>query len=187
MSSELINRITIKKDGIYISTHSRNDTSPYTSIKVDFLTEAYKEKGQKELDKIIIDMCFNYCELRGNHKSILPYKVAIEKAINDNRFLEIRNEYRKLDEKGFYIVNRFDEYKNLTKEESKKMYIEIKPKIEKLRDLRNEYVANIVKKERENISSPKELKKYIEEYIGIYEEEHNNENTKEEEEDEEVI
>lgn len=182
MSSELINRISIKKDGVYISTHSRNDTSPYTSVKVNFLTEAYKEKGQEELDKKIIDMCFNYCELRGNHKSILPYKVAIEKAINDKEFLKIRNEYSKLDEKAFDIVGRFGEYKNLTKEESKNMFSEIKPKIDKLRDLRNEYVANIVKNEREKMNASKEINKFKEELIN-----ENVENFEEEDEYEENI
>ena len=28
MSTELINRITVKKDGVYVSSHSSNDTSP---------------------------------------------------------------------------------------------------------------------------------------------------------------
>ena len=81
MSSELINRISIKKDGVYVSTHSRNDSSPYTSVKIEFLTKAYKEKGLRGLDKEVVDMCFYNCELRGNHKSILPYKEAIGQVI----------------------------------------------------------------------------------------------------------
>ena len=28
MSTELINRITVKKDGVYISSHSSNDEAP---------------------------------------------------------------------------------------------------------------------------------------------------------------
>ena len=63
MSSELINRISIKKDGVYVSTHSRNDTSPYTSVKIEFLTKAYREKGQRGLDKEVVDMCFYNCDL----------------------------------------------------------------------------------------------------------------------------
>lgn len=31
MSYELINRITVKKDGVYISSHSNNDTAPFHS------------------------------------------------------------------------------------------------------------------------------------------------------------
>ena len=30
MSTELINRITVKKDGVYLSSHSSNDTEPFT-------------------------------------------------------------------------------------------------------------------------------------------------------------
>ena len=108
MSSELINRISVKKDGVYVSTHSRNDTSPYYSVKIGFLTKAYNEGGQKQLDKEIIDLCFYNCELRGTHKSILPYERAINKAVDDNEFIKIRREYEKLDNKAFSIANRFD-------------------------------------------------------------------------------
>lgn len=31
MSTELINRITVKKDGVYLSSHSSNDTAPFHS------------------------------------------------------------------------------------------------------------------------------------------------------------
>lgn len=156
MSVELINRITIKKDGVYVSTHSSNDTSPYYSSKIDFLTKAFNEKGQEGLDKEIIDMCFSNCSLRGNHKSIVVYSKAINKAINEKLFIDIRKEYDLLEEKAFAIANRFDQYKNLTKEESQRFYNEIKPKLDELRNKRNEYVANIVKEEREKILQIKE-------------------------------
>lgn len=165
MSSELINRISIKKDGVYVSTHSNNDTSPYHSIRVDFLSKAYEENGQRGLDKEIINMCFYNCELRGNHKSILPYKEAIEKAIYDEKFTKIRTEYRDLDDKAFSIANRFDEYKSLTKEEAEEKYNELKPELEKLRNKRNEYVVDIVEKERRRINGPKEIAKGIYEII----------------------
>lgn len=165
MSSELINRISIKKDGVYVSTHSNNDTSPYHSVRFDFLSKAYAENGQRGLDKAIVDICFYNCQLRGNHKSILPYKEAIEKAIYDEEFTKIRNEYDKLDDKAFDIANRFGEYKNLSKEESEKMYKELEPELKRLRNRRNEFVADIVKKERKKIIGPKELKDGIYEII----------------------
>ena len=127
-------------------------------------------------------MCFNFCELRGNHKSILPYKIAIEKAINDKKFLEIQNEYRKLDDEAFDIANRFGDYKKLTKEESIQMYNEIKPQLDNIRDKRNEYVANIVKNEREKMNASKEINKFKEELIN-----ENVENFEEEDEYEENI
>lgn len=150
MSTELINRITIKKDGVYISTHSSNDTSPFYSTKNDFLTDTYNEQGQEGLDKAIIDLCFYNCELKGNHKSIVPYKEAIEKAIYDKDFIEIRNEYDKLSNKAFDIANGFDEYKKLPKQQRDQLYEEIKSKVEGARNKRNEFVANIVKEIRES-------------------------------------
>lgn len=148
MSTELINRITIKKDGVYISTHSSNDTSPFYSTKNDFLTDTYNEQGQEGLDKAIIDLCFYNCELKGNHKSIVPYKEAIEKAIYDKNFIEIRNEYDELSNKAFNIANGFNEYQWLSKKQRDQLYDEIKPKVEEARNKRNEFVANIVKEIR---------------------------------------
>ena len=101
MGSELINRITIKKDGVYVSTHSSNDTSPFHSVKIDYLTSIYNTERQAGLDKAIIDLCFYNCQLRGNHKSIVIYKEAIEKAIYDKEFIEIRNEYDELSNQAF--------------------------------------------------------------------------------------
>ena len=168
MSSELINRISIKKDGVYISTHSSNDTAPYTSAKMDFLTKVYNENGQRGLDKEIIDMCFSYYQLRGSHKSVIPYSNAINEAINNKNFINIRKEYEELDSKAFSIANRFDEYKNLTEDESKKMYSELKPKLKKLRDERNEFVADLVERERRKIIGPKEIAEGIYEIIPVH-------------------
>lgn len=148
MSRELINRIVIKKDGVYISTHSSNDTSPFYSTKNDFLTDTYNKEGQEGLDKAIIDLCFYNCDLKGNHKSIIPYKVAIGMAIHEKEFIEIRNEYDELSDKAFDIANRFNEYKDLSKKQRDQLYNEIKPKVEETRNKRNEFVANIVKEIR---------------------------------------
>lgn len=149
MGIELINRITVKKDGVYISTHSSNDTSPFHSVKAEHLTNIYNKEGQEGLDKAIINMCFYNCELRGDHKSILPYKEAINRAIYDKTFIEIRNQYDELSDKAFAIANRFDEYKDLSETERKELYEELKPKVEIAKNKRNDFVANIAKEIRE--------------------------------------
>lgn len=148
MGSELINRITIKKDGVYVSTHSSNDTSPFHSVKVDYLTSIYNTEGQAGLDKAIIDLCFYNCQLRGNHKSIVIYKEAIEKAIYDKDFIEIRNEYDELSNQAFNIANGFNKYQYLSKEQRDELYNEIKPKVEIARNKRNKFVANFVEETR---------------------------------------
>ena len=53
MSTELINRITVKKDGVYLSSHSSNDTSPYHSWRCKGLSEIYGVEGQKGLARAI--------------------------------------------------------------------------------------------------------------------------------------
>lgn len=78
MSRELINRITIKKDGVYLSHKSSNDTAPFYSSKYTWLTDIYNREGQKGLDKEIIKILQEGNELRGNHKSIIPYKKIMQ-------------------------------------------------------------------------------------------------------------
>lgn len=74
MSRELINRITLKKDGVYLSHKSSNCDENYYSHKVNFLFDAYWRGGQKGLDIEIIKLLEAGNEVRGNHKSIIPYK-----------------------------------------------------------------------------------------------------------------
>ena len=78
MSRELINRITLKKDGVYLSHKSNNCDENYYSNKVEFLFDAYWRGGQKGLDIEIIKLLEAGNELRGNHKSIIPYKRVMQ-------------------------------------------------------------------------------------------------------------
>lgn len=89
MGFELINRITIKKDGVYVSTHSSNDTEPYHSVEVPLLTKAYNEKGQFGLDKAVMKLLYSQAELRGKHPSLDRYYYALNRA----RETDIINEY----------------------------------------------------------------------------------------------
>lgn len=73
MSTELINRITVKKDGVYISSHSSNDTAPFHSWRCKGLSEIYAAEGQKGLDREIVCMLYEYAQLRGSHKSLRLY------------------------------------------------------------------------------------------------------------------
>lgn len=173
MSVELINRITFKKDGIYISTRSNNASGPYYSVKSDYLTQVYITGGLKELDKAVISKYFDNCDFRGNNESIMPYKIAINEAMNNKKFIEIINECRKLESKVIDIANRLGEYKNLTKEESVALYNQFKPQAQKMKNKRNKFVIDIVSRERgltfKNIKKePKELKEGIYEIIPIH-------------------
>lgn len=74
MSWELVNRITVKKDGVYLSSKSSNCSEPYSTHKIDALSKIYEADGQLGLDREIIKMAHEYIKLRGNHKSIERYR-----------------------------------------------------------------------------------------------------------------
>ena len=76
MSRELINRITVKKDGVYLSTHSSNDSAPYYSHRNDRLSDIYAAEGRKGLDREVIRLLYEYAELRGRHKRLDRYRYA---------------------------------------------------------------------------------------------------------------
>lgn len=78
MGMELINRITIKKNAVYLSHKSINDSAPFYSSEQSKLTEIYQTKGRKELDKEIMKILTDYAQLRGNHKSIIPYQKVLD-------------------------------------------------------------------------------------------------------------
>ena len=90
MSVELINRITRKKDGrVVISSHSSNDTAPYHAWECKSLTKIFVASGEAALDKEIVRMCMEYCQLRGSHPSVVRYRNIIDSADASR----IRNEY----------------------------------------------------------------------------------------------
>lgn len=90
MSTELINRISIKKDGVYLSSHSSNDTAPFRSFRCKSLSEVYAAEGRLGLDREIIRMLHECAQLRGSHESLDRYRFAMES--EDGR--RIRGKYQ---------------------------------------------------------------------------------------------
>lgn len=78
MSTELINRITIKKDGVYLSSRSSNVTDSFRSHRIKELSETYKSEDQSGLDREMIRSLYEYAELRGSHKSLKRYHYATQ-------------------------------------------------------------------------------------------------------------
>lgn len=76
MGIEYINRITVKKDGVYISTKSNNDSCPYHSVRLEELSRIYAEEGKDAYEKELLRMIQSYCELRGSHKSLEKYRFS---------------------------------------------------------------------------------------------------------------
>lgn len=168
MSFELINRITIKKDGVYISTHSKNDSAPYYTVKSNYFTEKYLKGGQEELDKAIIDACFDFCELRGNHKSIMPYRFAIKVAMNSKRFEDLHYKCIELERKVIDISNKYGDYKKFSDGERSNLYDSTKRELNEALEKRNNFILNLINENRRKIRLPKEEKEGIYEIIPIH-------------------
>ena len=139
MSTELINRITVKKDGVYISSHSSNDTAPFHSWRCKGLSEIYAAEGQKGLDREIVCMLYEYAQLRGSHKSLDRYRYAIDSLQAHKIYKKysdmIDERYESLDEADkktvwYKLTEKAKEYRAYESEMRKKMYCEIAERCE---------------------------------------------------------
>lgn len=139
MSTELINRITVKKDGVYLSSHSSNDTAPFHSWRCKGLSEVYAAEGQKGLDREIIRMLYEYAELRGTHKSLERYRYAKDApeayAIYRRYTDQIDDRYEQLDKADRDSVwckptEKAKEYRTFECDMQEKMYLEIAARCE---------------------------------------------------------
>lgn len=139
MSTELINRITVKKDGVYLSSHSSNDTAPFHSWRCKGLSEVYAAEGQKGLDREIIRMLYEYAELRGTHKSLERYRYAKDTpeayAIYRRYTDQIDDRYEQLDKADKDSVwckptEKAKEYRAFERDTQEKMYLEIAARCE---------------------------------------------------------
>lgn len=139
MSTELINRITVKKDGVYISSHSSNDTAPFHSWRCKGLSEIYAAEGQKGLDREIVCMLYEYAQLRGSHKSLDRYRYAIDTLQAQKIYKKysdmIDERYESLDEADkktvwYKLTEKAKEYRAYESEMRKKMYCEIAERCE---------------------------------------------------------
>ena len=78
--NEVINRITVKKDGVYVSSHGKTDGEPFRSWKSTELSEAFAAGGKAGLDRAIIQMLCQGATLHGAHQSVEKYRYAVQSA-----------------------------------------------------------------------------------------------------------
>ncbi len=137
MSTELINRITIKKDGVYLSSHSSNDTAPFHAWRCKSLSEIYAAEGQTGLDREIIRMLYEYAELRGTHKSLSRYRYAVNspeaRAIYQRYTNLINDRYEQMDKADqetiwYKPTEKAKEYNIYENDMRNKMYSELAEK-----------------------------------------------------------
>ncbi len=158
MSKELINRITLKKDGVYLSHKSNNSDESYYSNKVNFLFDAYWRGGQKGLDIEIIKILEEGNELRGNHKSIIPYKRVMQDFYTFGKYPKKSTIYNY---QMLALDKNYDEFKvGMSKDNLLK-------KIEELKGELYSELADDVSKYREELKQEnnKEKKEVIEENL----------------------
>ena len=129
----------MKKDGVYISSHSSNDTAPFHSWRCKGLSEIYAAEGQKGLDREIVCMLYEYAQLRGSHKSLDRYRYAIDSLQAQKIYKKysdmIDERYESLDEADkktvwYKLTEKAKEYRAYESEMRKKMYCEIAERCE---------------------------------------------------------
>lgn len=73
MTATLIDRMEVKKDGVYLSTHLSGDAGSHRTWMSEELTEAYQTEGQKGLDREMFLILHEFAELGASHKSTARY------------------------------------------------------------------------------------------------------------------
>lgn len=139
MGVEYINRISFKKDGVYLSTKSNNDDRPYRSVKIDTLSELYLNEGKESVEVELAHMFLDYCEPRGNHKSVEKYRTVLySSAFTEynqdfcEKRTEIYDDFRK-------AHPAYDMRKGLTGEWKDRMNSLYRQRDEKIKELFSEY------------------------------------------------
>ena len=111
MSATLIDRIEIKKDGVYLSTHLPEDAGSHRTWRCDELSEAYQRDGQKGLDFEMFLILHEFAKLGTCHKSTARYHYVFNlpetKALRQECFSQIDAfEYSGKSPSEFRIYNR---------------------------------------------------------------------------------
>lgn len=84
-----INRITVKKDGVYISARDPEEPGAFRSRLSEKLTKAYREGGQRWLDQKIFELDDSMqIELRGATPVLNDIKIPCT-PLKQKRFLRI--------------------------------------------------------------------------------------------------
>ena len=79
MSLTYIEKITIKKDGVFLRTKSANDGKPFETWKSNSLSKTYETEGQKGLDREMLKMFYQEgCQPKGNHTSLERYRYVLD-------------------------------------------------------------------------------------------------------------
>ena len=98
MSTELIQQVAVRSDGIYLHSKSNNDDCPFRTWKCDSLTEVYQREGQRGLDREVVKMLCEYARIDGHHPSMERYRPCVRpgRELGTRKFEAIQRECAKL-------------------------------------------------------------------------------------------
>jgi len=139
MITELIDRISIKKDGVYLSTHLSDNSTPFRTWRCNELSEVYCAEGQKGLDREVIRILYQYAQLGGTHRSLDRYRYATEppeaRAIHKKYFDRMDNYYKEMDTVdkdsiGYNTSHKVTEYRTFEQEIRERLYCELAARCE---------------------------------------------------------
>lgn len=121
MSEQLIDRMEIRKDGVYLSSHLSDDPALSRTERFKELSEIYQKEGQAGLDREMINIFYEYAVLGAYHKSTARYhhllKMPEAKAIHKKYFSMIDAYYDNSHTKS--------ECRNFEREMRDKLYSEL--------------------------------------------------------------
>jgi hypothetical protein len=98
VSTEWIQKITVKPDGVYLFSKNNNDKRPYQSKKCYSLTEVHSREGRAGLDREVMRMLREYAVIRGHHPSVERYRPCLSalKTLEKAFIRTLGEEYAKL-------------------------------------------------------------------------------------------
>lgn len=126
MSAELIDRIEIREDGIYLSSHLSGNTDIARIWRCEELSEAYKNEGQKGLDREMVNILFEYAQLGAYHKSMARYHNVLKLP----EVLEIKKQYFHQIDAYYESSDKPSKARQYEREMRSKMYSEIAKRCE---------------------------------------------------------
>lgn len=127
MSAELIDRMEIRADGVYLSSHLSENANTARTWYCEKLSEAYKNEGQKGLDREMFTILFEYARLGAYYKSTARYHNALKLP----EVLEIKKRYFNLIDSYYESSNKPSMARQYEREMRDRMYAEIASKCER--------------------------------------------------------
>ena len=126
MIAELIDRMEIREDGVYLFSHFSGNTGAARTWRCEELSAVHEKEGQKGLDREMVNILFEYAQLGDYHKSTARYHQVLKLP----EVLEIQKKYFDLIDACYESCVKPSAARQYEREMRDKMYAEIAKKFE---------------------------------------------------------